>query len=192
MLLLTYDNKKRGENMSFNYAILGLLNTKPMTGYDLKKIIQNSSFLYWSGNNNQIYKGLLHLQNMELVTNETLHQNGAPSKKIYTITALGKKELRKWILESTKEPPEFKKDFLIQLACSSNLETDEIIEMLNQYKESIEMKIIMEKELLRRQEAISMRNRNEEFIWKMIKENLISSYENELIWIDKVKSGMSK
>lgn len=192
MLSLTYDKKKRGENMSFNYAILGLLNTNPMTGYDIKKLIQNSSFLYWSGNNNQIYKGLLHLQNMDLVTNETLHQDGAPSKKIYTITELGQKELRKWILESPKEPPEFKKDFLIQLACSSDLETEEILEMLNQYKESIEMKILIEKELLRRQEFISMRNKNEEFIWKMIKENLISTYENELIWIEKVKTGISK
>ncbi len=175
--------------MSFNYAILGLLNTKPMTGYDIKKLIQKSSFLYWSGNNNQIYKGLLHLQNKDLVTNETEHQEGAPSKKIYTITPLGKKELRKWIIESPKEPPEFKKDFLIQLACSGDLETDEIKTILNNYQETIEMKIIMEKELLRRQEAISMRNRNEEFIWKMIKENIISTYENELKWLEKFKAG---
>lgn len=178
--------------MSFNYAILGLLNTRPMTGYDIKKLIQNSSFLYWSGNNNQIYKGLLHLQNMELVTNEVLHQDGAPSKKIYTITNLGQKELKKWILESPKEPPEFKKDFLIQLACSSELEIEEIMDMLKKYKESIEMKILIEKELLRRQEVISMRNKNEEFIWTMIKENLISTYENELIWIEKIKAGISK
>lgn len=178
--------------MSFNYAILGLLNTRPMTGYDLKKLIQKSSFLYWSGNNNQIYKGLLHLQNMELVTNETLHQDGAPSKKIYTITNQGQKELKKWIMESPKEPPEFKKEFLIQLACSGELEKEEIIEMLKKYKESIEMKILIETELLRRQEVISMRNKNEEFIWTMIKENLISTYENELIWIDKVKSGIDK
>lgn len=192
MVILTYDKKKRGNNMSFNYAILGLLNTRPMTGYDLKKLIQKSSFLYWSGNNNQIYKGLLHLQNMELVTNETLHQDGAPSKKIYTITNQGQKELKKWIMESPKEPPEFKKEFLIQLACSGELEKEEIIEMLKKYKESIEMKILIETELLRRQEVISMRNKNEEFIWMMIKENLISTYENELIWIDKVKSGIDK
>ncbi|KAF0092154.1 MAG: Transcriptional regulator PadR family [Fusobacteria bacterium] len=176
--------------MSFNYAILGLLNTKSMTGYDLKKLIQKSSFLYWSGNNNQIYKGLLHLQNKDLVTNEIEHQDGAPSKKIYTITPLGKKELRKWILESPKEPPEFKKDFLIQLACSSDLETDEITTILNQYKESIEMKIIMEQELLRRQEPIPMRNKNVEFIWKMIKKNLISTYENELVWLETVRNGI--
>lgn len=178
--------------MSFNYAILGLLNTKPMTGYDLKKLIQKSSFLYWSGNNNQIYKGLLNLQNKDLVTNKIEHQEGAPSKKIYTITSLGKKELRKWILESPKEPPEFKKDFLIQLACSSDLETSEIINILSEYKESLETKILMEKELLRRQEGLSSSSRKERFLWQMIKENLLSTFENELVWIEDVKNGIGK
>ena len=178
--------------MSFNYAILGLLNTRPMTGYDLKKIIQKSSYLYWSGNNNQIYKGLLHLQNEGLVTSQTEHQEGSPSKKIYTISEDGKQELRKWILESPKEPPEFKKEFLIQLACSGDLDVEEIITILNHYKESIEMKIIMETELLRRQDGLSAASRKEKFIWQMIKENLISTYENELDWIEKVKNGIGK
>ena len=178
--------------MSFNYAILGLLNTRPMTGYDLKKIIQKSSYLYWSGNNNQIYKGLLHLQNEGLVTSQTEHQEGSPSKKIYTISENGKQQLRKWILESPKEPPEFKKEFLIQLACSGDLDFDEIITILNHYKESIEMKIIMETELLRRQDGLSAASKKEKFIWQMIKENLISTYENELDWIEKVKNGIGK
>jgi len=178
--------------MSFNYAILGLLNTRPMTGYDLKKIIQKSSYLYWSGNNNQIYKGLLHLQNEGLVTSQTEHQEGSPSKKIYTISENGKQQLRKWILESPKEPPEFKKEFLIQLACSGDLDFDEIITILNHYKESIEMKIIMETELLRRQDGLSSASKKEKFIWQMIKENLISTYENELDWIEKVKNGIGK
>lgn len=42
--------------MALNHVILGLLNREPATGYELKKIIQNTLFMYWSGNNNQIYK----------------------------------------------------------------------------------------------------------------------------------------
>ena len=40
--------------MAIRYAILGLLSWRPFTGYDLKKMIGDSVFLYWSGNNNQI------------------------------------------------------------------------------------------------------------------------------------------
>ena len=44
--------------MIIDYAILGLLSWKPLTGYDVKRVMQDSPFLYWSGNNNQIYKAL--------------------------------------------------------------------------------------------------------------------------------------
>ena len=42
--------------MTIKYAILGLLSWKPFSGYDLKKIFVDSASLYWSGNNNQIYR----------------------------------------------------------------------------------------------------------------------------------------
>lgn len=40
--------------MNIQHAMLGLLRNKPLTGYDMKKAMQNSPFLYWSGNNSQI------------------------------------------------------------------------------------------------------------------------------------------
>ncbi len=48
--------------MQIDYAILGLLSWKPLTGYDVKRVMQDSPFLYWSGNNNQIYKALTKLR----------------------------------------------------------------------------------------------------------------------------------
>ena len=35
--------------MQIDYAILGLLSWKPLTGYDVKRVMQDSPFLYWSG-----------------------------------------------------------------------------------------------------------------------------------------------
>lgn len=67
--------------MSINFAILGILSSKSLTGYELKKIIQESPFMYWSGNNNQIYKALAEMLATGLVTNEVQQQEGSPSKK---------------------------------------------------------------------------------------------------------------
>ena len=50
----------------------------------------------------------------------------------------------------------------------------------------------MERELLRRQEGLSSSSRKERFLWQMIKENLISTFENELVWIEDVKNGIGK
>ncbi len=106
--------------MTIEYAILGILSLRPMTGYDLKKVMQESQFMHWSGNNNQIYKALLELLEQEYVENEVQHQDGAPSKKLYTITQKGREELAEWSA-SAPEIPECKKPFLTQLAFADAL-----------------------------------------------------------------------
>lgn len=173
--------------MSINYAILGLLSSQSLTGYDLKKIIQESSFLYWSGNNNQIYKALVELLNEGFVTNEVQHQDHSPSKKIYTITPAGLVELRKWVM-SAPEPPEMKKTFLIQLAWSDRLEPDELSALLTAYEEEVRAQLL----LLEGRSQIpfsttSLRNEREAVLWKMIDANMQSVYRNELVWLEMLR-----
>lgn len=172
--------------MSIQLAILGILSWKPSTGYELKKIFEDSSFMYWSGNNNQIYKALMNLQKENLVTSEVIHQDSSPSKKIYTITEKGLKELKKWLM-SSPEAPEIRKTFLVQLAWSDTLSNEELSEMLSKYEQEIKLQLIMQKEKQRR--AINSPNRNprERLIWEMISENIISTYNNELNWIRKTR-----
>lgn len=67
--------------MSIQYAILGLLSWKPASGYELKKVIEQSPTMHWSGNNNQIYRSLVQLLDKGYVTNEVQHQESSPSKK---------------------------------------------------------------------------------------------------------------
>ena len=77
--------------MSLNHVILGLLNREPLTGYEIKKILQSTPFMYWSGNNNQVYKAFAELLDEGFVTKEVQHQQGLPTKNIYTITEEGQK-----------------------------------------------------------------------------------------------------
>lgn len=176
--------------MTIDYAILGMLSWQQLTGYDIKKIIQDSPFLYWSGNNNQIYKSLIKLLDKNLVINETIHQDGAPSKKIYSITELGMKELEKWIIDTNVEVPEFRKQFLIQLAWSGQLESKEIQKLLLKYEEEIKKYIAMHKEEQKREKYFKNRSKKDYFIWTMLYENIVMSYESELKWIEKVRDGL--
>lgn len=171
--------------MSIKYAILGILSCKSLTGYDLKKIIQDSPFMHWSGNNNQIYKSLVELLDEGYVTNEVQHQESSPSKKVYTITKEGLAELKEWVLISP-EPPEFKKPFLVQLAWGDQLNTGELSALLSQYEYEIKMQILAQQEIRRRGSFSPARTPREELIWKMIHQNIISSYENELEWLKKL------
>lgn len=172
--------------MSIKYAILGILSWKASTGYELKKLIEDSSFFYWSGNNNQIYKALLQMQEEELVTSEVIHQDSSPTKKKYSITEEGLKELKEWV-SSTPEAPEMKKMFLVQLAWSDILTDEELEKLLTQYEVEIKNQLLMEQEKARRALYTPNRNQRECMIWEMISDNLISSYRNELEWIHRVR-----
>lgn len=177
--------------MSINYAILGILSSKSLTGYDLKKIIQESSFMHWSGNNNQIYKALVELLDEGLVTSEVQHQESSPTKKIYTITEAGLAELKKWVLSST-ESPEFKKTFLVQLAWANQLSSDELDTLLSGYENEINQQIILHQEKKRRDTFSPARNSREVYLWDMIHDNIISSYQNELSWVQKLRNEMGQ
>ncbi len=176
--------------MSINHAILGILSCRSVTGYDLKKIIQESPFMPWSGNNNQIYKALVEILDEGFVTHEVRHQESSPSKKIYTITEEGLAELKDWVL-SSPEPPEFKKAFLIQLAWAEQLNAGELDAMLAGYENELKAQILMQKEKQRRGLFSPARSARETYLWDMIYENIILSYENELDWLKKLRAGIN-
>ena len=175
--------------MSIKYAILGLLSWKPSTGYDLKKVFEESSIMYWSGNNNQIYKALIQLLDEGLVTNEVLHQESTPSKKLYTVTSEGNAALKEWVL-STPELPEFKNTFLVQLAWAEQLNSEELDDLLSRYENEVNIQLLMQQEKARRGIDSPKRTIRELYLWDMITENIISSYKNELDWIRKVRKEM--
>lgn len=175
--------------MSIKYAILGILSCNPLTGYDLKKIIQESPFMHWSGNNNQIYKSLVELLDEGFVTSEIHYQEGAPSKKVYTITGEGLAGLKEWAL-LPPEPPEFKKPFLVQLAWADQLDTDELNTILSRYEHEIKMQIVLQQAIKRRGAFSPGRTPREGILWDMIRQNLVSSHENELEWVKKLRTAL--
>lgn len=175
--------------MSINYAILGILSYKSMTGYDLKKIIQDSAFMPWSGNNNQIYKALTELFNEGLVTNVVQHQESSPTKKIYSITDEGLKALREWVL-SPIEDNDVKKPFLLQLAWSSQLTTRELNMLLDGYEEQIKLQLLMEKN--KNQDTLLSPRRTplEGVVWDFINDSFRRSYEVELEWVRELRGAI--
>lgn len=91
-------------SVSLNHAILGFLNYKPLTGYDLKKAFDASVQHFWSADQSQIYRTLARLAERDLVEMEVVPQDGRPSRKVYHITDAGREELRRWL--TTPLPPQ--------------------------------------------------------------------------------------
>lgn len=176
--------------MSINYAILGILSYKPMTGYDLKKIIQNSDFMYWSGNNNQIYKALTELLNKGFVKNELKYEEGSPTKKIYEITDGGLTALKEWV-SSPVGDSEIKKPFLVHLAWSSMLNSKELNNLIDEYESQVKSQLLMVKNNKEAAKFSPDRTALENTLWTYINDNIQRTYKNELIWIQDLRRDIS-
>ena len=176
--------------MSINYAILGILSYKQMTGYDIKKVIQNSDFMYWSGNNNQIYKALTELLNNGLVSNEVKHQEGSPTKKVYEITTEGLAALKEWVTSPAGDS-EIKKPFLVHLAWSNQLNTRELNKLIDEYESQVKSQLLMVENNKEGEKFSPDRTVLEKTIWTYIKDNIQRTYENEIIWIQDLRRAIS-
>ena len=79
------------------YALLGMLTYSPMSGYDMKKVSDHSIGHFWNENYGNIYPVLRKMEAEGLVTMIREDQEGAPAKKVYTITEAGREELVSWL-----------------------------------------------------------------------------------------------
>jgi PadR family transcriptional regulator, regulatory protein AphA len=187
MLLLTYVID-REVKMSIEYAILGLLSWKPLSGYDLKKLISDSNIYYWSGNNNQIYKALLQMHQEGWVTQEVINQQTLPARKEYAITEKGQQILRQWLV-SLPEPPELRSLFLIHLEWAHLLTDEELDKLLDGYINEVKLQLIMAQEKIRRETRIG-RSARETFLWRKIAEKTVSIYQDEIEWVEHIRAAL--
>lgn len=112
--------------MVLEHAILGFLNYRPMTGYDLKKIFDTSVRHFWPAKQSQIYRTLASMAESGWVTMEVVEQTDRPDRKVYSITAAGREELRRWLI--TPMPfGENRSAPLVQVFFAGQLADEEII-----------------------------------------------------------------
>ncbi|NLF28069.1 MAG: DUF4180 domain-containing protein [Clostridiales bacterium] len=175
--------------MLIEHAILGLLSVKPLTGYDIKKIMRESPFLYWSGNNNQVYRALMQLRDEGCITGEVLYADDAPTKKRYTITRSGLNELRRLSLQ-LPEAPDVRKGFLVQFAFCGGLSGPELEKLLDRYEEEVRGSLFIHEHGAKAGFFSDAPTPMQSEIWKLIHENVRGEYLRELDWIERVREAV--
>lgn len=188
--------------MTIENAILGLLSWRPLSGYDLKKIFEDSPILYWSGNNNEIYRTLVKLHREGLVTRELQPQENLPARKIYTLTPQGRSELERWAA-AAPELPHLRHTLLIQLAWGDLLENEALDGLLGAYEDEVTIQLRMSRAQSgptpasrQRQPAflnpLHARSPREALLWRSIQNYWIQYYETELAWIRQLRLEIRK
>ena len=133
---------------TLKYAILGLINRAPITGYDLSKEFEKGLVNFWYAKHSQIYPELKKLVDEGLIQFEIQITGEVLEKKIYSITEAGRKDLMQWILLDEALEPTPKDIFKLRLYFSENMTLEQLKEQLeNQYKKKNEKYTILKKNL---------------------------------------------
>lgn len=115
------------------YAILGALSIQPMSGYEIKKMMSNSTNYFWTESNGQLYPTLAKLAKAKLVTIEK-QMIGAKLRKIYSLTQIGKKKLQEWLIEDVEHYPR-RNELLLKLFYGQNVAPKISISHIQKYQE---------------------------------------------------------
>jgi DNA-binding PadR family transcriptional regulator len=111
--------------MPLEHAILSVLNQQPMSGYDLKKEIDQHIGHFWSTTQSHIYKSLRQLEEDGLVSVEEIQQANRPNRKVYSVTDTGRQELEEW-LKTPMECDPVREAWLMQVYFAHPLDNEQI------------------------------------------------------------------
>jgi DNA-binding PadR family transcriptional regulator len=96
-----------------SYAVLGLLNIRPWTTYELAKQTQRSLGWFWSRAERKLYDEPKHLVAAGFAE-ATEEMVGRRPRTVYEITPDGRKALRGWLGESS-EPPTMEFEAMVRV-----------------------------------------------------------------------------
>jgi PadR family transcriptional regulator AphA len=127
------------------YVILGMLRQGPRSGYEIKAAVDQTTRFFWAASYGQIYPELKQLAEAGLVKGEPSPQ-GERKRTVYTLTAAGRKELRRW-LEQPPETFELRDEGLLKLFFSGAASPESAVAALTAKREHHEEKLAKLREI---------------------------------------------
>lgn len=126
--------------MALQDAILTALAHDESSGYDLAKAFDVSVANYWTASPQQLYRELDKMEGAGLVTARTVAQPKRPDKRVFRLTAAGRKALRAHTLRSPK-PLAVRDELLVQVAALESGDPEAIREHVVERMEAFEAKL---------------------------------------------------
>ncbi|GIF73602.1 PadR family transcriptional regulator [Asanoa siamensis] len=115
--------------MSLKHAILGLLDLRPRTGYDLKKAFDDTARHFWAADRSQIYRTLAGLHADGLLEERVIAQRSRPDRHEYRLTDDGRAELQRWLRSPAPVEPS-REAFLARIFFAGQADDPEVVRTL--------------------------------------------------------------
>lgn len=173
--------------MSLQQAILGLLSYRPMSGYDLKQVFDESINNFWSAQLSQIYRDLGTLETKGYVSFQVEPQAGRPDKKVYSVTGEGEEAFQSWL---TKFPESLvgpiRDEFNIRIFFGSRLSDQELVFQMERFTRQVR-KLLESYKLVNKiigEYAKEISRPEEKFYWQLTLKRGIMMAETSISWAE--------
>ena len=158
--------------------VLGLLKTKPMSGYEIQQLLIKSQSDSWAGIlPGSIYHALKKMEKEQLVAIDSIEQTGNRSKAIYKITEQGELEFTQLLVESLQvSSVQLPSNLYTGLSFIEHLPKEDIIQSLKKQQILVETQ-------LEQQKAGIQEKRNYmplDKVTEMLFQNVFNHYELQL------------
>ena len=78
---------------------------EPLSGYDLKRRMEERVGFFWSARHSQIYPELARLEKEGMLAHKVVEQSARPDKKVYEATSTGLEALKEWVTAPVEPRP---------------------------------------------------------------------------------------
>ena len=130
------------KSSSTRYVILGLLSSEPLSGYDIKKLVDTTLGHFWSESYGRLYPTLKKLEEEGLAKSKVEKNPHKPDRIVYHITDAGLEELKLW-LHKPAALPWVRVEILLKLFFAHNVPLATSIDLIKQQRQALAQKLEM-------------------------------------------------
>lgn len=123
-----------------DYVILGLLGEQPMSGYDIKKVVDIRFGFFWSESFGQIFPALRRLLEEGLIAEAESETADRHKRKLYRATPAGIRALQGW-LALPVEKESYRLEILLKLYFANYAAPEVLLEHLRRFAEAHEKQL---------------------------------------------------
>lgn len=177
------------KDRKIDMVILGLLAHENLSGYDIKKRIDNSISFFWKGSFGSIYPSLSAMEKEGLVQKADTGESNRREKICYSITESGKKALISW-LEDAKAVNDLKYETLLKLFFGGVTDAKTSINTINAFEKEIGASLEMLK--IYRENLSKVLDNKDHIYYYLTVSFGVETYESYLKWCKEAKKMLGK
>lgn len=169
-------------------VILGFLHHEPMTGYDIKKRIDNELKYFFNGSFGNIYPALNSLEGADCIEKQEMNDSGR-GRIVYTITSKGEKYLNDWIKQQNSKD-ELRYETLLKIFFGACVDREDILRQIENFEKKTQENLRMLQFFEKNLEGVI--GESEDHLYFLLTVRFgIETYKGQLNWCKEAKKNIN-